>query len=464
MRAALPQAGSAPPPEPPAGGRLGTAAALFAQPYSLRWTTERRALVLTLLFAPLTIALIGFILPEHVTIQQVAALIVVAMVYVTIVRGRLLGTSIRAHEQQLPELHAVVERCARMLGLPMPHVFVREDLYVCITSMGLGQPYALALSSQWLPHLEEDELMFLVGAELGHIAAGHTRLSSLFSASGKENPFIALVIGAWLRRTEYTADRVGLLCCGSMDAAIRAIFKCSFHPVASKVSYLAFADQRRELEVDPALRMGEWLGEAPYAVNRLRELQRFTDSPLYAHWRAEFDRRLERIDQETAAPEPPTVVRNAGFFQRSIAFFIDYIVVSLIVSGVYGVEQQVQPTLGKGAQLPQHATSWVTGLNSWLIAHNVTVSISGLQFDTLFFIFAYSAVLVAFTGRTFGMMVLGLRVVRDDLSRVGGVRAILRYLAAYITTITIFPLLFGLFTGRFMHDRITGTRVVRGGA
>src|ERR1700730_7698134 len=108
---------------------------VFASPHSLRWPTERRAFWLTLLFAPATIAFVGLVLPEHLSAQQIATLIVVAMVYVTVARGRLLGTSIRAHERQLPELHKVVERCARLLRLPMPHVFVRDDLFVCITGM-----------------------------------------------------------------------------------------------------------------------------------------------------------------------------------------------------------------------------------------------------------------------------------------------------------------------------------------
>lgn len=429
----------------------------------MRWRTERRALWLTLIFAPATIAVVGLVLPEHFTAQQIASLIVVAMVYVTIVRGRLLGTSIRAHERQLPELHAIVTRCSRLLGVPMPHVFVRDDLFVCITGMGLGQPYSIALSSQWLDRLEEDELTFLVGSELGHIAAGHTRLASLFSASGHENPFVALVFGAWLRRTEYTADRIGLLCCGSLDAAIRAIFKCSFHPLASRVSFVAFADQRRELELDPGLRMGEWLGESPYAVNRLRELQQFHASPLYAHWRAEFDQRASEIDSSPGVrPQETWVPKDAGIFQRGLAFFVDYIVVSVITSGV-GVIATKTAVLGKNAP-PLDPTDSLQAFNAWLKAHNATVSLSFDDVSTVLLVLLYSAVLVAFTGRTFGMMIFGLRVVKSNLERVSASRVVWRYVLAFISFVTFIPLLLGLFSGRLLHDRLSGTRVVRGGA
>jgi Zn-dependent protease with chaperone function/uncharacterized RDD family membrane protein YckC len=439
---------------------------VFASPHSLRWPTERRAFWLTLIFAPATIGFVGLVIPEHFTAQQIAGLIVVAMVYVTIARGRLLGTSIRAHERQLPELNRIVARCARLLRLPMPHVFVREDLFVCITGMGLGQPYSLALSSQWLPHLEEDELAFLVGAELGHIAAGHTRLTSLFSASGKENPIVALVFGAWLRRTEYSADRVGLLCCGSLDAAIRAIFKCSFHPLASRVSFVAFADQRRELAVDPGLKMGEWLGETPYAVNRLRELQQFQESDLFARWKAEFDRRRAELDSADSLPvEVPWTPKDAGIFQRALAFFVDYIVVSTIVSGVDVLSEPTKEvTLGKNAHVPPPPDSFAQTLDTWLQHHGLTLTASLDNVGTTFLVLAYSALLVAFTGRTFGMMIFGLRVVRNDLGRVSGWRSVWRYFLASISLVLVFPLLFGLFKGRLLHDRLSRTRVVRGGA
>jgi len=450
---------------PRAGAPSAPGSDLFKSPNSLRWPSENRAFWLTIIFAPVTIAIVGIVLPEKIGIQQVALLIVVGMVYVTIARGRLLGTSIRAHEGQLPKLYRVVERCARLLGLPMPHVFVREDLYVCITGMGLGDPYALALSSVWLPHLEEDELTFLVGAELGHIAAGHTRLTSLFSASGKENPVIALVFGGWLRRTEYTADRIGLLCCGSLDAAIRAIFKCSFHPLASQVSYLAFSDQRRELAVDPGLKMGEWLGETPYAVNRLRELHQFHESALYTHWKPEFDRRREALESGVVPVlEAPWTPRDASMFQRALAFFVDFMVVSNIISGVSFLQDNTPTKIaGKGAPPIDTSDQLANAIGAWLQAHNVAVTFSAGGAVSFVVVMAYSALLVAFTGRTFGMMAFGLRVVKKDLSRVSGGRAVWRYFLALWSVFTVVPMFWPFFTRRWLHDIFSSTRLVRGG-
>ncbi|MDP9111385.1 MAG: M48 family metalloprotease, partial [Candidatus Eremiobacteraeota bacterium] len=181
---------------------------LFTGPGSLAYPGERLAFAVTLLLALPTAGLIGFFLHQEIGLSQVALLIVVAMVYVTLSRGRLVGSSVRIHEAQYPAIFAAVKRCAAVLEIPMPLVFVREDFYNPVVALGFGEPYSLILSSSWVEHFKEDELDFMVGRELGHIAAGHTRFTSLLSANGNENAVVALVFGAWLRRSELTCDRV----------------------------------------------------------------------------------------------------------------------------------------------------------------------------------------------------------------------------------------------------------------
>ncbi len=432
----------------------------------MRWRRENGALFLTLIFAPTTVGIVGYALREDITAQEIAFLVVAAMVYVSIARGRLLGTSLRLHERQLPSLYGIVTRCARELGMPIPQVFVREDPYSCVTSVGLEDPYAIVVSSTWLPHLDDDELAFLIGRELGHIAAGHTRITSLFSASGNENPFISAVFGAWMRRTEYTADRVGLLCCGSIDAAARAIFTCAFRQVSKNVDYAAFRDQRAEVQSDPTFKLGELLGQEPYATNRLRELDVFAASPLYADWRA-------RLEAEAASSTPSKALDAgvpggravdkqacANVWTRASAFVLDWIIVSNIINSGQIIRADVSPTPGKahetdilgvGELTRQFSEQSVTSHLESLLPHALALVV----------VFLYSAILVALVGRTFGMMVLGLRVVRPDYGRVGSWRAFWHYFVAFWSLAFVLPIA-GFFWRPSVQDRITGTRVVRG--
>ena len=216
---------------PVALGRPG----LFYGQNSLRVPREYTSFWMSLLLAPLTIGLLGLLF-KSVTLADMILLIVAGMVYVSLARGRLLGSSIRIHSRQLPELHEIVESLAGRIGIAPPQIFVRDDPFVPIAAVGVGEPYALMLSSQYLEHLRPAELRFLIARELGHIAAGHTRLTSLLSVSGKENPAVALVFGSWLRSAEYTADRAGLLCAESLDVAIAAIAITTFHAIGRDAS------------------------------------------------------------------------------------------------------------------------------------------------------------------------------------------------------------------------------------
>ena len=148
---------------------------LFAGRQSLRMPSEFVAFWLTALFAFPAALAIGYVLHESIGASQVALFIVIAMVYVTLARGRLLGSSVRIAPTQYPRVFSVVRDACAALEIPMPSIFVREDNFVPAVALGFGEPYALVLSGHWVEVFSDDELAFIVGRELGHIAAGHTR-------------------------------------------------------------------------------------------------------------------------------------------------------------------------------------------------------------------------------------------------------------------------------------------------
>jgi hypothetical protein len=312
--------------------------ALFEGPGSLRDPSERIAFWLTALCALPAALFIGYVLHESIGASQVALFIVIAMIYVTLARGKLLGSSVRIHEAQYPRVFEIVKRTCAALDIPMPLIFVREDNFVPVAALGFGEPYALVISSHWIEAFEDDELAFMVGRELGHIAAGHTRYLSLLSVNGNESPLIALIFGGWLRRCTFTCDKVGLLCCGSLDAAIRAMGVAAFHHFGRKIDYQAFAEQSAEIAEDPVLRWGAWLGSEPYATLRIASLRRFIETHAYAAAEEWFLR--ERDDEPPTLPAPgtTTVVNKdcAGWWRRATAYAIDLVVVSAIITSFGG--------------------------------------------------------------------------------------------------------------------------------
>ncbi|HEY9179640.1 MAG TPA: RDD family protein [Candidatus Baltobacteraceae bacterium] len=416
---------------------------LFSGPLALTYRGERLAFYLTLTFALPAAAAIGFFIHEEIGISQVALFLVIAMVYVTLGRGRLIGTSVRIHEAQHPELFAVVKRCAAALGLPMPLVFVREDYQVPVLGAGLGEPYSLVISSNWIDHFKEDELTFMIGRELGHIASGHTRYTSLLSINGNENAIVSLVFGAWLRKTELTCDRIGLLCCGSLDAAIRAIAVASFSHFAREIDHEAFARQHREFAADTIFRFGEWLGSLPYATTRVDAMAAFMQSNLYRIHE-------EHFVHESAAEPVHVLVRGesivehkdcANLWRRLWAFGLDAFV-------IWGITNLIADRI-------EHART----MHVFVIGN---ISVSDISGSGLVAYLAYSALLVALVGQTPGMLVAGLRVVRSDFGRPGFAQALWRYVILFFVWWYIaLAMLVRPRSRVWANDKWSGTRIIK---
>jgi uncharacterized RDD family membrane protein YckC len=326
----------------------------------------------------------------------------------------------------------------------MPLVFVREDYNVPVLAVGLGEPYSIVLSSSWIEHFKEDELTFMIGRELGHIASGHTRFTSLLSVNGNENPIVSLVFGAWLRKAEITCDRIGLLCCGSLDAAMRAIAVASFHHYARRIDHEAFSRQHRDMGMDSVFRLGEWLGSMPYVTTRIDAMRGFMESNLY--------RLHEERFVHQSGVEPLHIVERgesrvekkdcAGVWRRVWAFVIDLIVVNAIINIVTLHAENL-----KKLAFPMGTFG------------NFTVAFSTSDWLTIFGFLTYCAVLVCLVGQTPGMLIAGLRVVRSDFGRVGLAQALWRYALVLLFFWYIIPLVpFGRI---FANDKWSGTRLIK---
>jgi uncharacterized RDD family membrane protein YckC len=430
----------------------------------------------------------------------------------------LLGSSVRIHETQYPRLFRIVKDACAALDIPMPLVFVREEgSTVPVAALGFGEPYALVLSSHFVEVFADDELRFAIGCELGHIAAGHTRFLSLLSVNGTENPLISLIFGAWLRRCTTSCDKIGLLCCGSLDAAIRAMGVATFLEFGRKVDYEAFAEQHAEIEADNISRWGQWLGSDPYATSRIAALRRFITSPQYVAAADWFNRERGEEPPVLVPIGTSTVAEKdcAGWWRRFAAYAIDVVVVAAII-GSFGNPIQfnvstspspsrpaasahtpapfrshphtsVTPTASSDSDSDSDSDSTSTS-DSDSVPDSDSDSDSsatlgpfrfdeggihfhGITFEPAsfnpssktgfsFWFYAYMAVLVAIVGQTFGMMITGLRVVSYDFQRPRWYQIALRYFIALCLWWLI--AIFSIFWRRvLLHDKWSKTRLVK---
>jgi len=442
---------------------------------SLAYPFERLAFWLTLLLVLPAALAVGFLLHQSIGISTVALFVVGTMIYVTLARGRLLGSSVRVHEAQHPHIFSIVKRACSRLDLPTPMVFVREDRVVPVVALGFGEPYSLVISSDWTDHLQDDELSFLVGRELGHIASGHTRFLSLLSVNGNANAIVSLLFGAWLRRCDLTCDRIGLLICGSLDAATRAIAVATFHGFGRSIDLATFAEQARELKADPVLRWGEWLGGEPYATVRIEAMAAFRSTEAYLQAQTWFARETPAEPPALQAPGSGRVVKKdcAGWWRRLAAIVIDAVIVYSIVSALGAADiVKVAPSQKTAASVHVSVGNAVSISNDDASGFKPDPNASPLDnargyVDHFFarvsygvYLPIYLALLVGLSGQTFGMMIAGLRVVTTDFRKPGIARTLWRYLIVLLLWWA--SAIGSLFSRRvLLHDWASGTRVIK---
>jgi len=214
-------------------------------------------------------------------------------VFTTTVRNQLLGGAVLVTEKQFPRLHELGVRCAKMLGVPEQQIYVVQALgSINAMTMGTDEEAVVIIHSAAIDHLSEEELLFVIGHEFGHIQNGHaaylTALYLLVNQVGSI-PLVGwvaapaiLALNHWSRRAELTADRAGLLCCQDLEVATWTMAKIT---LGSKVLYeqLDLEEYLKQLEEGQKNigRIAEFLQNHPYMPKRIEALRTFAESAYY---------------------------------------------------------------------------------------------------------------------------------------------------------------------------------------
>ena len=213
----------------------------------------------------------------------------------------LLGTTVRVDERQFPTLHFLLRDAARVLDTDeIPELYVRADPTLNAVTIGLDKPI-IVLNSALVDLLQEDELRFVIGHELGHALSGHavyrTLLDRLINLTGVLNTIplgglgVRAIIAAlyeWSRKAELSADRAGLLATQDPAAAIRAHMQLASGGLMGELDLATFMAQGQEYLDSGDLRdsvLKLMLVEKtthPFAVVRAAELRAWVDSGEYA--------------------------------------------------------------------------------------------------------------------------------------------------------------------------------------
>jgi Zn-dependent protease with chaperone function len=222
-----------------------------------------------------------------------------------LLRVQLTGSNIRVTADSFPDIHRLLLRACRALDLPLePELYLGGGGEINAFTAGVERPIVV-LTSGAVDLLSEDELFFVIGHELGHIKSGHV----LYYQIAEFLPVIGEIIGSatfgigellgaglqiallnWKRKSEFTADRAGLLATQDVTTSLSAMMKLAGLPQKyyDRVNVDDFIVQARAFEAmdnDKLDWIAKWLSSAgqshPWTVLRANQFLTWIDDGGY---------------------------------------------------------------------------------------------------------------------------------------------------------------------------------------
>lgn len=260
-----------------------------------RYPNEHLTLFLTLLFI-----LVVIFVSAWATLCLVPLLILVAIAFANWQNNShhqmMLSRAVQVNSKRTPALAVLVDECQRKLHPGDIRVFIVSAKHANAYTYGLSDPKGIVLFSPLLEIMDEDELKFVIGHEMGHAALGHTWINTLVGGmGGVPLPFGAAVLFTlifrwWNRACEHSADRAGLLVCANPEKAISALVKLVAGDVdtAAELKHALQAIDKEDDSVVNVL-LGS-LSTHPMIIKRVRQIQKYARSSEYKRLLAQINK------------------------------------------------------------------------------------------------------------------------------------------------------------------------------
>lgn len=253
------------------------------------------------------------------------------------VRLAYLGSAVRVDERQFPSLHYALHDAARVLdAAEVPELYVRAAPTLNALTIGMNKPF-IVLNSGLVDLLDEEELRFVVGHELGHALSGHavyqTLLQRLLTLTGVMTAIplgglglraIVAALYEWSRKSELSADRAGLLATQDPAVALRVHMQMASGGHLADLDTTSFLAQGQEyLDADDVrdsvLKMLLVENRShPFAVVRATEMRRWVDSGAYTRiLSGDYPRREDDADAKVSDAARAAAASYSDSFRTS---------------------------------------------------------------------------------------------------------------------------------------------------
>lgn len=168
---------------------------------------------------------------------------------------------------QFPEMHDLLQLARTRLGTEIsPSLFLGHSPHANAGTLGYEDP-VLLVHSALVDVLDDDELLAVMGHELGHLCSDHslyrqmarllTTGAAVFGGLGTLVTWpLQKALAKWSRCAELTADRAGLLASRDLGASLGALLALAGGPRGK---------DRSRLRLAPFIRQARALAEAEHA-------------------------------------------------------------------------------------------------------------------------------------------------------------------------------------------------------
>lgn len=201
------------------------------------------------------------------------------------------GSNLKITKENYPKIYEYLEYACQILDMPkMPDLYIQWGYNIKAFTVGSVNPIII-LDSGLIDLCDDDEIMFIIGHECGHLKSNHMlyhMMAQVIHMVIDAIPFGSIAAAPlqyalyyWDRMSDFTADRAGLLCCQNKDAAIRGFMKMAGLPIKefNNMNYQTFIQQAAEfkqLDYDAMNKVIKFISIAdashPWTVMRAAEL------------------------------------------------------------------------------------------------------------------------------------------------------------------------------------------------